>query len=397
MKIKSFIFLTTIISFNIVVLLYGIDSISISYKEIIQLENNSSLITKMSNYFLTHFEHNDFYLRLPMVILHSICIVLFYLITKYQNNIYDRIFSLLAFIFTPGVYASGLLMNESVLIILATLLFVLAYQRVRILSYIILPLLILLDNSFIILYFSLGVYSLIKRKKYFLIINIILFVLAFYFGYLEIGGKPKGYFLDIIGWYAILCSPLVFIAYFYALYRKLINGCDNIIVYIGFFSLIFALILSFRQNINIIDFVPFIILSIPIYVSVFASSVRIRLPKYRKKYIILISILATSIIANYIIVIKNKYLYRYLETKNKHFAYKYHIAKELAFKLKENKISNITFDDKKLLKRLSFYGIINNNSKYRLVQKKPSDIYKTITINYFDIEIDRFYVTKNNN
>jgi hypothetical protein len=39
----------------------------------------------------------------------------------------------------------------------------------------------------------------------------------------DTGGKPKGYFLDALGVYAAIFSPLLFLYFIYSMYRILIK------------------------------------------------------------------------------------------------------------------------------------------------------------------------------
>jgi hypothetical protein len=397
MSKNPLLFLPILILLDVLSLLYSTNELSISYQEAKALEESANFLYYMVNYSLEFFGRDDFGLRAVMIIMHSISIVLLYgLLSTLKYNFYDKIVSVAVFILIPGVYISGLLINESIIIIISTLIFLILYEKQKVLSYMLLPLLILLDNSFIALYFSLVIYATISRKKYFFIFTLLLFVLSLCFDTISIGGRPKSYFIDIIGWYAILCSPFVFIAYFYASYRKLISGEKSTLLYVSFFSFVFALILSFRQNINMVDFVPFIVLGIPIGVATIGSSMRIRLPIYRKKYIATAGVLFFTVFINYILVVENKALYGFMQSKSRqHFAYKYHNTKELASRLKNIGIYSITSYDKKLLKRVAFYGIKSRGS-YMVGYKRVSKNSFVINIKYGKTVIEKFYVTKLN-
>jgi hypothetical protein len=81
-----------------------------------------------------------------------------------------------------------------------------------------------------------------------------------------------------------------------------------------------------------------------------------------------------------------------MDNPSKHFAYKYHLAKELANELKSSNINGIK-TDYRLQKRLKFYGI-NKGNNYEINNKKDENHLKSVTISYFYTPIKTFYVSK---
>jgi hypothetical protein len=71
-----------------------------------------------------------------------------------------------------------------------------------------------------------------------------------------------------------------------------------------------------------------------------------------------------------------------------------HVVKELAYTLKENKISCVNANDEKMQLRLRFYGITECNET--LLSEKKNKKGKKVTISYINIPIYKAYVTKVN-
>ena len=97
----------------------------------------------------------------------------------------------------------------------------------------------------------------------------------------------------------------------------------------------------------------------PLIIRVFFNSYRVRIPKFRKKYNILALFLGFSLAFSSLFLVFNQFQY-FLFFKNnpqKHFIYKYDIAKELAKELKKLDLTKIVVFDDELALRLKFYGI----------------------------------------
>ncbi len=392
------IFLILIIAINFLFLLYGISTISISYNEAVILYEQKSFLNYFITFFLDKFANNDYVLRLPFVLFHIGSLILVYKIGKfYFSKEKDLILSVAIFALLPGVNSAALLVNSASIVIFLTLLFVYLFlSKKRILYSILLIGTVIVDNSFLILYISLIVYSINQKDKYLFIISSLMFLISLYLYGFGVEGKPKGYFLDTIGVYALIFSPPVFLYFFYTLYRIAFKEKKNIIWYISFTALIYSILISFRQKIYIEDFAPFVVIAIPLMVKVFLKSYRVRVNENKKIHkIVFISTMA-FLIVSYLTIFFNRYLYQFYEKPSHHFAYKYHVAKELASVLKKNGISYLSSDDKKLLLRLKFYGI-KSGGNYFLSSKKMEIFYKKITISYKNSILATYYVSKIHN
>ena len=88
--------------------------------------------------------------------------------------------------------------------------------------------------------------------------------------------------------------------------------------------------------------------------------------------------------------------YLFLEKPSEHFAFRMHIAKELASDLKNNDITCINADNKKMQLRLRFYGI-ESCTTYLLGDTKEKENVLDVTILHRNSVIYRAYVSKSYN
>lgn len=392
MRERFFLFLVIFISG--LTLGFATQTLSISYNEANIFFHGHSAVHYMVAFSVKLLGQNDFALRAPFILCHLLSIVLIYEIAKYfLKKEFDRILSACVYALLPGVNSVALLVNSGSLVILITLLFVYLYlHHYKVASYGVLALSLLVDNSFAILYLALFCYAIFNRKSDMLILTLLLFSVSMYLHGFDTGGKPKGYFVDTLGVYAIVFSPLLFLYFVYALYRILIKEEKNILWYISFFSLVFSLLLSLRQRLLLEDFAPFVVLAIPLMVKVFLNSYRVRLPIFRKWHRFLFGVVIFSLMINTAVSFVNKPLYSLIDEPSKHFAINYHIAKELADELKLMGINNIVTKDDKMALRLRFYGI-EQGFDYVLSNKKEVEGYlKQIDIVYHGKKVRTFYL-----
>lgn len=84
---------------------------------------------------------------------------------------------------------------------------------------------------------------------------------------------------------------------------------------------------------------------------------------------------------NFVLTVFNKPIYHFMKDPSSHFAYNYHVAKELASWLKAQDIHALHVKDKKLAHRLKFYGI-EAGSGLSLIESN----FKTIGTNDFALK-----------
>jgi len=382
---------------HVLFLLYGINTLSISYNEAFIFFNSTSFIHYLIKASTTLFGQNDFALRLPFVFFHILSTILLYKLSKqYLKRKSDRVFSVIVYLLLPGTNSAALLVNSAEIVIFLSLLFIYLYEIHKlVIAYLILSFSVLIDNSFSILYLSLIFYSLYKKDNKLLWFSLILFGISMYMWGFDTGGKPKNYFLDTLAIYSAIFSPLIFLYFFYTEYRILIKEDKNVLWFISFVAFIFSLLLSFRQKIRVEDFAPFAIIATPLMVRIFLSSYRVRIPELRSWHKLFFTIVFSSLIINFILIYFNKPLYLFLSNPTKHFTYRYDFAKKIAKRLKDMQINSIYVEDKYLALRLKFYGI-KSAKKYQLTSYKTKNS-KNVTISYYDKPVFQVYVSKIHN
>jgi len=384
------------------VLLFVTNTLSISYKEALNVFVNTSILTYITNTSLFIFGQNDIALRLPFIIFYILSVLLMYKITdKYFNYESDRLISICIFMLLPGVLSASLLVNSAIIVTFLTLLYLYYYKLTNKHSYLLLLIYVFIDNSFAILYLALFFYSLkdiksivdVKDKKNILLwISLVLFVLSMYIYGFTTAGKPRGFFLDTFAIYASIFSPLLFIYFFYSIYRIGLKEKEKSLTwYISTTALLVSFLFSFRQRVYIEDFAPYVVISLPFMLKIFFHSYRVRLKEFRKNHNIAVTLVLFMLFINVLFTIVNKPLYIVLSNPKKHFVYKYHFVKELAEEMKRNKINFISSDDRELLLRLRFYGI-NEGKKYFLSLNKFDGYRKKITVSYYNKKLYKVYI-----
>ncbi|TKX32678.1 glycosyltransferase family 39 protein [Campylobacter aviculae] len=373
MKKARNIYFIILLIFDLIALIYGISTLSISSDEaeIYFGEKGSFLVFSHSLlYYITHFGtfifgQNDFGLRLPILLFHFLsCLLLCKLAQKYTKTHLDIFLSLLLFILLPGTVASALLVNEASIVIFLTLAILCAYEYQK--KWLFYPLLILalcVDQSFNILFLTFFFFGIYKKDFILLSLSLVLFGINISFYGFDVGGRPRGYFLDTLGIFSACFSPLVFIYFFYVIYRLMFKDNKSLLWFLMSITFIFCSLLSLRQKLYLEDFLPFCVICTPLLVKTFMESYRVRLPKFRLKYKIFIECTAIFLLFCYFVIIGNQFLYYFISNPKRHFANNYHFAKELSQELKKQNIFAIRVSDS-LQKRLKFYGIKESNTLY---------------------------------
>lgn len=385
---SSLLFLTFILLFK------ATYSLSISYKEALNVFVNNSVLSLVTNTSIYILGQNDLALRLPFILFYTFSVIIMYKITenyfKYEK---DRYISIIVFMILPGVLSASLLVNSAIVIIFFTLLYLYYYHKYNKHSYILLLLFLFIDNSFAILYLALFFYSLKNKDTKLIYFSLILFGLSMYIYGFSTGGKPRGFLVDTFAIYATVFSPFLFLYFLYTMYRSWIKDERTLIWYISITALLLSLLFSFRQRIYIEDFAPYVVISLPYMLKTFFHSYRVRLKEFRTKYNILAFLIVLMLSINVILTFVNKPLYLILPNANKHFVYQYHFIKELVEELSSRGITSITTDDYELALRLKFYHI-NRGDEYFLTLKNYDYPSERISIKYYGKEVFVAYLIK---
>jgi len=386
----SFYFILATYSF---LLVYIANTFSLNIKEIDIFYSNEHTLLWYLTHISTHFfGTNNIAIRLPFIIFYVLSVILAYLLTDdYFKQPQDRLISIIIFMALPGLNSAAILIDNSIIVVFCILLYLYLFKLYGKEYYILLFLFLIIDNSFAILYLALFFYSLKKKDNVLLIISLLLFAVSMYMYGFIIDGRPKGYFLDTFAIYTTIFSPIIFLYFFYTIYRVAIKEQKDLYWYIATTSLLLSFIFSLRQKIDISDFAPYVIIAVPVMVKLFLHSYRIRLRDFRQKHIAFARIMFLILFINTFLLLFNKLLYIFISTPNKHFAYKYHGTQELALTLKNNRIFKVYSKDKQLQKQLDFYGVTKGN-KYILTKVKSDNYYKVITIKYLNQNIKKYYI-----
>lgn len=383
--------LFAVIFLDLLALSYGISTLSISAYEASIYFEDSTLTAFLAHLGTKILGQNDFGLRVPFVLLHFMSAILLYLYAlKITKTSKDALFSLILFLLLPGTVASALCVNEASIVIFLSLLILCAYEYgFTKIFYALLIAALFVDKSFGILFLSLFFFALYRKNTPLLLITLALFAGCIGLYEFDFTGKPKGYFLDTLGVFAAAFSPLVFVYYFYLIYRLAFKPKKPMLWFIMTTSFLFCLIFSMRQRLYLEEFLPFCVISTPLLISSLMSSYRIRLPNLRLKYNIFIECAVIFLLLCYCAIIFNTFLYAFMKNPRSHFAYNYHIAKELALSLKERGINKVK-TDKDMQLRLKFYGIEEGKSLFleRVQKRKWADFTISLGKN------DEFYGLK---
>ncbi len=376
------------------ILLITANTLSISYKEALNVFVNNSLLSLITNTSIYIFGQNDIALRLPFIFFYFLSVLLMYLSTqnffKYEK---DRFISILIFMVLPGLLSAGLLVNSAIVVTFFTILYVYYFKKTGKHSYLLLILFLFIDNSFAIFFLALFFFSLANRENRLLIISLILFGLSMSIYGFDTGGKPKGFFVDTFGIYASIFSPLLFIYFFYSIYRIGVKGERTLVWYISTTSLLFSLIFSMRQRVYIEDFAPFVVIFLPYMVRLYLHTLRVRLPMFREKHNKLAISTLLVLFLNVFLTIYSKPVYLLIDNPQKHFAYQYDFVKDISVYLKKYSINNVSSDDYKLLLRLKFYGI-EKGDDYYITTTPIKNFYKKIKVKYSGKDIYSLYIKK---
>ena len=380
------------------ILFFQTYNISISSDEASLLYGNFSFLQLLIQNSLNVFGQNDFGLRFVMIFFHLMSVILMYAISKrYIYHERDRLWLILVFILLPGVMSSAIVVNNAGMVIFALLLFIYLEQKLpQPFLTILLFLYSVIDIGFAYLFLGLLIYYIFEKRKLLALYSFFLYGLTSYLYGFDAFGSPTGHFLDTIGVYSAVFSPIIFIYICYILHRRYMTSKIDIVWYIASTALILSLVLSFRQRIAIEHFAPYLIIALPLVAQSFISSYRVRLKMFRKSYRLIFVTSFVFLVFNTIIVSFNKELYYFIEEPKDHFAYNMHIAKELSNRLNKIDVKCVKTDEK-MQERLKFYNITyceNNILREMTFSDKKTE---NVTISYKNNALYRANVTKLNN
>ncbi len=340
------------------------------------------------------FGHSDIALRLPMIAMNLASAVLLFLIAKpYAKSERERVWLVAVFLLLPGILSASLLVDSAALVTLGIFLYVYLRQRSGTWADWLLPLYLWTDASFLLLFLGLGVYAWRQHSYRYSFFYMSLFGLSLWFYGFNTGGIPENRFLDMLGLFAAIMSPIVFVYLVYVLYRRLITRNTDLLWTLSSTSLMVAMVLSFRQRVEVEQFAPYLMLALPLGMQTFYHSYRVRLRPFRKRYRLLFTLALATLVLNAAAVFFNKVPYLFVQRPERYFAYRAHVVKELAQELRAQGVRCIDTDpDKKLQLRLRFYGI-EKCPGHRLI-KSDDENGSDVTIRYYNVPVAAYDVSK---
>ena len=313
---------------------------------------------------LTHFAKgwfgNGLDFRLPFLFLGLLNIPLyFYMSKQYFEKKEDAFLATTIFALLPGIITSAILVNIAVLVITLVMAFLIFNAKKLIwLQAGVAILLLYVHDASIIFFISIAIYSAFKRDRILFAISATLVAISFlYFNHLEVRGHPSGEFLELFALYAALFSPLVFLYFFYALYRIWLREKKDILWYIAFSSFMLSILLSLRQQVIMTDFAPYVIVAIVLMVLMYKKTVTVRLPQFQKSYQIGFKIVMGSLILSALIILFQKPLFLLYDDKSNHFTYPFYEPYWQMLELHEIGQDCYTAKNKKVQYQLKYYGI----------------------------------------
>ena len=339
--------------------------------------------------FLYLLNQKEYFVRLPNVLVTVANVYLYYKLSKkFLKRESDALLSAIIFAFLPATIGAGVIISKAPFVLLLTLLMLYLYDN-RIATLLLALFALFLDRSFAILFFAFALYELYRKSWYSIYFFGLFLSSIMLFGF-DVGGKPKSYFLDTFAIFSAIFSPLLFLYFFYTLYRILIKERKSIVWFVSATSFFFSLFLSFRQRIDLLDFAPFAVVGVVLMVQVFMNSLRVRIRRYKKRLLIYFSVVIGTLILNDAILVFNDTLLQVLPFK-KHFAYRFYEGKLLAQALKQEDIMCVDAQGS-LQKQLHFYKI-DHCKNYRLSTLAQKGA-KRIEIKYQSKPLVTYYVSK---
>jgi len=301
-------------------------------------------------------------LRIFFILFGFLSIVLFYALSqRYFAKKEDAYLSTMIFMLLPGIITGTTLVNVAIIVLPLVLFFVLLYEKGHffLLPFIMLALFFIHEAS-IIFFIAVLLYSVIHKEKKLAIFSAAFLIAFVYLAKgIEIGGRPSGHFVEIFGLYATLFSPLLFLYFFYAMYRILLREKKTLLWYISFTAFALSLLLSIRQRVYITDFAPYVMIAIVLMLDILNNSVRVRLPQFQKRYkrgfYVVMAFLALSVS----LIVFHKMLFYLTEDPSKHYAKRIYQPYFLAKELKSKGIA--CYDESRGRERyqLQYYGIVS--------------------------------------
>ncbi|RRS30078.1 MAG: hypothetical protein P794_08435 [Epsilonproteobacteria bacterium (ex Lamellibrachia satsuma)] len=301
-------------------------------------------------------------LRIFFIFFGFLSIGFFYeLSRRYFSKCEDAYLATFIFMLLPGILTASTLANIAIIVLPLVLLFVLLYEKGY---FFVLPLimfaLFFIHEASIIFFIALLLYGIVHNDKKLSIFSAAFLIAFIYLAKgIEIGGRPSGHFAEIFGLYAAVFSPLLFLYFFYAMYRILLREKKTLLWYISFTALAVSLLLSIRQRVYITDFAPYVMIAIILMLDIFNKSVRVRLPQFQKRYKRGFYVVMAFLLFSASLIIFHKMLFYIIKDPKNHFANRIYKPYRLAKELRSKGINCYNETARRERYQLQYYGILS--------------------------------------
>ena len=334
-KLKPLFFLFITLYFIGLAILIYTTPLSPSEAKLFFKESFSPTI-KISKWLYNHY-HTIFSLRVFIYLLSLINAYLYWQVLRdYFKKEQDRVFAFSIYLLLPGVIASAVILNEALYAFMMVLIFLLAYKRgLFYLEALAMVLLLFSPTATFAFYGAIALYGYRRDEKRLLILGSILFIASLIFGAYKIGGHPNGHFLELLGVYMALFSPLFFIYYLYSLYRISWEGERNIYWYISWVAMVFSIALSIRQQVLITDFSSYLLAGAMLPIALYLRTLRVRLRRFQTSYRLMGSVVVAGLIFSSLMLFFHRPIYRLLNSPSKFFVAPLYYPYDLANRLKQ--------------------------------------------------------------
>ena len=298
--------------------------------------------------------------RFPFVLCGLLNVPLFYIMSKsYFNKEEESYFATMIFALLPGIITSSVIVNIAGVVVTLVLLFLITYEEKKLyISILLMALLLFIHDASIIFFIGLTLFSISKKDKLLFVFSLIFAIISLlFFNKLDIGGSPSGEFMELIGLYLALFSPLVFIYFFYALYRIWLREKKDILWYISFTAFMLSILLSLRQQVIMTDFAPYVIVAVVLMILVYQRTVQVRLPQFQKTYKLGLKIVVGSLFLTSFVIVFHQFFFSIVKDKSKHFTYPFYQPYWQVQELREIGENCYTSKNSKRQYQLKYYGI----------------------------------------
>jgi len=340
-------------------LLYLAISLPIGSHEATVYYSDSGILYTLTHLFDGYFS-NGLNFRFPFLLFGFLNIFLFFKMSRlYFEKLEDSYLATIIFALLPGIITSIVLVNIAVIVIGLVLFFLIFYERKEIVGEATAMIaLLLVHDASIIFFISLSIFSVLKKDTLLFIISMLFTIVSLiFFNGLEIGGRPSGEFLELFGLYMALFSPFVFLYFFYALYRIWLREEKDILWYISFSAFVLSILLSLRQQVDMTDFVPYVIVSVVLMLLTYHRTLYVRLPQFQKFYRLGFYMVFSTLFLSATIIIFHQIFFYIIDNKSKHFAYPFYEPYWQVLELKEIGQNCYTVKNEKVQYQLKYYGI----------------------------------------